>query len=295
MKAIDFNELRKLWPQEVAYADYPEQQYHELLALSSGKMGQLLDSAAHFRSSMQAGYVNSTSPALRFGSIFHKAVLEGPEFLARYRVMPEFSGKGAKAAKAEWIEAHSGAIIIDSQEEMDQLSGMMESVMEHPVSSALLRGAENRKEITGLFNHEGFRCKLRADIWRSDDVVVDLKTTACASENEFMKSAWNFRYPIQAAWYLNGASKISKRPVRTFAYIAVEKTKPYPVAVYTASAVFLTAGEKMIQMGLKRLNHALDTGFFGGYSQQAQELQLPPWGIRDLEEMERVDETLYTA
>ncbi len=89
--------------------------------------------------------------------------------------------------------------------------------------------------------------------------------------------------------------KICKRPVKTFAYIAVEKTPPYPVAVYTASPTFVESGERLVQIALKRFNQALDSGEFLAYSQQALDLQLPPWALRDLEELERVAEVIYTS
>jgi len=289
----DFNKFRKLWEREVAYADLPDTEYHSTIAMSAGQLKTLMDSAAHFKSLFLSPKGEPT-PAMRFGNICHKAILEGPEFRARYRIIPEFKGTGSKAAKADWMEENKNAILITEEEEI-QIAGMLESVMAHPVARALIEGCESRTEISGFFNHEGLRCKMRADIWRADDVIVDLKTTKCSAEREFTRDAWDLCYPIQPAWYLLGASKICKRPIRTFAYIAVEKSPPYPVAVYTASPTFIEAGERLVQIALKRFHQALDSGEFLAYSQQALDLQLPPWALRDLEEIERVSEIILSS
>lgn len=292
MKAsFDFKKFRDQWKEEVAYADLPDTEYHSTVAMSAGQLGKLMNSAAHFKSSFLEPK-NEPTPAMRFGSICHKAILEGPEFRARYRIMPEFKGTGSKAAKAEWCEENKDAIIITEDEEI-QIAGMLESVMAHPVARALIQGCEKRTEITGFFNHAGLRCKMRADIWRSDDVIVDLKTTRCAAEREFTRDAWSMHYPIQPAWYLLGASKICKRPITNFAYIAVEKTAPYPVSVFSATPPFIEAGEKLIEIALNRFNQALDSGEFLGYSQQAIDLHLPPYALRDLEDLERADQIIY--
>ena len=293
MKAFDFSQFTKPWEKEQAFANLPDERYHnDIVAMSSGQLKKIMESPAHFKSACLAGPGEPT-PAMRLGGIIHKAILEGPEFRRRYKIMPEFSGKGSKAAKEEWIAAHPGAIIISADEEQ-QIAGMLESVMAHPLSAALLSGCQDRIEISGFFNHQGVRCKMRADVWRKDDLIVDLKTTQSAAERDFMKDAWNLNYPIQASWYTMGAEKITKRR-HDFAYIAVEKTPPYPVAVYTAGAAFLTAGEKLVTISMNRFHEAMKSGRFRAYSDQAQELQIPVWAMRDLEELDRVETTLYAS
>lgn len=293
LKKFDFDLLLKPWETERAYKDLPEDDYHyNIVAMSSGKLGHLLDSPAHFEQSCLADRAEPT-PAQRFGSIFHKAVLEGPAFRKLFIVQPEFSGTGSKKAKAEWLEAHQGRIIIKTEEE-DQITAMCESILRHPTAAAILQGCAGRTEISGFFNYDGVRCKMRADVWRRDDMIWDLKTTQCAAPDEFARDAWNMRYPLQAHWYSLGAQKITKRR-HDFGYIVVEKKEPYPVAVYTAGAAYLTAGETLANMALKRFHAAMAAKRFRAYSDDAQELQIPAFAPRQLEDMEIAEATLYAS
>lgn len=289
-KEFDFSRFMVPWEKQGIYHGVPEEYYHDkVVAMSAGQLKTILDSPAHFQAACLKGRSEPT-PAMRFGSLAHKAILEGPEFLERHIVMPEFGGKGSKAEKADWIEKHKSRIIV-TEEELEDITGMLNSVLAHPVASKLLAGCGKRTEISGFFNLDGIRCKMRADIWRVDNLIVDLKTCQSAAELDFMKDAWSLRYPVQADWYTKGAEILTGQR-HDFAYIAVEKKRPWPVAVYTAGAVFLSAGEQLTNLSLARFREAMNTGKFKAYSEQAQELQVPPWAMRELEEIQRVEQTL---
>ena len=67
-------------------------------------------------------------------------------------------------------------------------------------------------------------------------LIVDLKTTMDASPDAFARTAANFNYPLQAAYYVDGlqaAGIASPDAVTSFVFLVVEKTPPYGVAVYT--------------------------------------------------------------
>lgn len=279
-----FKILRKPWEKNKLVANFPEDKYHPTMALSSGKLKRLLDSPLHFAASFDNE--GSDSDALRFGRLFHMALLEGERFRGNYIVMPEFEGKGSKKSKEEWLAHHKTAIIVKNRDEEKQIVGMLESVLRHKKGSELIAGQKEYKELTGFFNYRGYRCKIRIDILFNGQTVVDLKTAADASAKGFSRSALKYGYAMQAAWYLLGASLILKRPITSFKFLAVEKSPPYACNVFNVDDGFWSLGDRMVEIALKRLDRSFEIGEFESYSDEEQSLEIPPWEFRDIELIE---------
>lgn len=293
---MDFIEPYKIPWQNEEFRETAEDDYHSTAALSSGRIKALLQSPAHFKHAASQPYDPNAekTPAMRFGAIFHQAMLEGPKFLKNYVVPPKFEGEGSRKAKASWLaDLPQGAIVLKDQEELDQITEMMNSILAHPIAARLLSGGQ--RELSGFFNHRGIRCKIRIDIFQPKyDMLVDLKTTADASQSAFWRSAWDSQYPIQAAWYLLGASILMKRRMRHFSYIVVEKTPPYAVNVFGPDEAYIQAGETMIRWAMNLLLESIKTNRWPAYGEAANTLTLPPWGLRDLEDMaDRLGQSLF--
>lgn len=286
----DLKLYRQEWETQELRANYDEEKYHALSALSAGQIKLLLKSPAHFEAYVDGQDVDVTE-AMEFGAAFHKAVLEGPKFRDKYRVMPDFgdfrSSKNRETRDAWLNEQSPGTVVITADQEA-QITGMLKSLMGHEKIRNLITGNEGRTEVTGLFNHAGFRCKLRADMFTHQRFVVDLKTTRDASPIRFSQDAWRLRYGVQAAWYLRGISAVLGETLRTFAFVAIEKKPPYVCTLYTADEAILTAGDKLIDVALDRLKRSLDSGKFPGYSEEVSNFLLPAWAVAEIEEMERV-------
>jgi hypothetical protein len=292
----DFLQFTTPW-EEQKFLNMTDDEYHQrTIAMSSGKLKELLKTPAHFLSSLTVP--RKETPALRFGSIAHMAILEGPRFLEKYKVTPVFMGKTkdgrdsaqsgeAKAKKAQWLlDQPKGTIILEDQAELDQITGMLTAIMDHPTASFLIR--QGKPEVAGLFNHQGIRGKLKADILIEEhSIIADVKTCIDAAETPFTKAAWNNKYMIQAAWYLLGASIITGRKWDSFSYIAVEKTPPYAVAVHTCDVAYLTGGERMMEVALGRFKRCIEKGEWPGYPTAASVLTLPSYAMYEIESLER--------
>lgn len=294
-KEVDFGTFLRPWDKPRIIEGLADDHYHAEVALSAGQLKYLNEkSVAHFKHAMERGKKPPT-PAMKFGAMFHKAVLEGPEFLRLYKVMPEFTGLTkdgkmsaqsgvAKEKRAAWLlDQAPGTIIVEDMEEMDQITGMMESVLAHPTVKVLMK--DSQKELSGFFNLDGFRCKMRADIWTTLNRIVDLKTAMDSSSDGFSRSAWDNFYPIQAALYIKGANALGHR-VDSFDYIVVEKEPPYVTEVYSAEVEFISSGDFFIERGMKRLKQAIETDYWLPGPQQSKSLTIPPWAERRLQEME---------
>ena len=187
--------------------------------------------------------------------------------------------------RSRWRAENEGYTVL-SVDTYEQLLGMRDAIMAHPAASALLAG-EGVAEASVYWTDAatGELCRCRPDWWRKDGVLVDLKSTEDASPEGFAKSLVNYRYHVQAPWYLGGMTAAFEagqfpegwqRP-RAFAFIAVEKRPPYAVAVYVLDSESLEIGTRLMRADLDTLAECRRTGVWPGYGDTLQQLGVPQY------------------
>lgn len=186
---------------------------------------------------------------------------------------------------AEWTENNPGRIVL-SPEVWEQIHAMRDAVMAHPAARAVLT----------IMN----------------DVIGDLKTTEDASPEGFAKSMANYRYDVQAPYYLDGVKKALEQgkcipPVegasemsvywvdeatgvlcrcrpdwwrgypKNFVFIAVEKKPPYAVGVYVLDSASTDIGRAIYQHDLQVYAECLASDKWPGYGDLVQTINMPTW------------------
>lgn len=179
---------------------------------------------------------------------------------------------------SEWTENNPGRIVL-SPEQWDQLHAMAAAVHNHPAAGALLCSVPGEAEKSVYWNDPttGVLCRCRPDWWREDDVLVDLKTTDDASPEGFAKSMANWRYDVQAPFYMDGVKLATGRNVKAFVFIAVEKKPPYAVGVYVLDSASLDIGRAMYQNDLLVYAECLANDNWPGYGDKIQTINMPAW------------------
>ena len=228
-------------------------------------------------------YLHPTeTSATRFGSYFHRAVLDPKDLSEDFAIRPpgiDGRTKEGKAALAEWKAESEGKILLTEKADYDAIEGLRQAVREHPLASELLAAAA-RKESSGVFKHpDGQLGKLRIDLLTEYDgwsVICDLKTTKDASPRAFTRSITDYGYHLQAAYYLDGLNAIAPAD-RRFFIIACEKTPPYDCCVYEMDLVFIDAGRAAYKRYLEAWTRATETGIWPGYSMELETLEAPEW------------------
>lgn len=193
--------------------------------------------------------------------------------------------------RAAHAEAVKGRTLL-SRADAEAIEKMALSVRQHPASAWLFGHSDQRVESSVYWNDPstGVLVRCRPDLWLpSRRVIVDLKKTRDASLDAFMRDAHRFGYHRQAAQYLEGVSIATGEEYSTFVFVAVEDTPPYAVAVYVAGGEFLALGRREYRRNLDTYAACLKSGRWPGYSEKAQTLDLPPWGYKQLEEMEAAE------
>jgi len=257
--------------------------YHRHTAVSKSHLDQVARSPLHY----WARYLDPNrvepepTPAMVIGSALHTHVLELDTWDDRYVTCPDGIDRRTKQGKAEWesFSAASNGRTVLSKADAELVMKMGQAIYAHPAAAFLLQ-RPGQAERSYFWTDEAteLECKCRPD-WMTNDgqLIVDLKTTEDASPAGFRKSVANFRYHVQAAWYLDGLERATGQRPEQFIFICVEKKPPHAVAVYAASTEMIAAGERTAETDLARLALCKQTGEWPGYSNQIETIDLPPW------------------
>jgi hypothetical protein len=257
--------------------------YHAHAAISKSHLDQVAKSPLHYwaRYLDPNRVVPEPTPAMAIGSAVHTHVLELDQWDACYVSAPDGIDRRTKAGKAEWeafTAAATGRTVLPKAD-ADLVMRMAHSVFSHP-AAAMLLALPGKAETTHMWTDAatGLQCKCRPD-WLTDDgrLLVDLKTTEDASARGFAKSIAQWRYHVQASWYLDGIEQATGTRPEQFLFLCVEKKAPYAVAVYAADAEMIAAGAQAAARDLDVLATCKAAGAWPGYSDQIEPISLPPW------------------
>lgn len=261
----------------------PFQRYRDTDAISQSQLKWLQKSPLHYWSKFVDPAridVPLDTPALRFGTAVHTAILEPDRFQQEYVLGPQ-AAKSTKAWK-EAVAATDKALL--TPDEYAAIQGMSVSLLQHTAASKALFKSAGKNELSFFFElNNGLRVKCRVDRMLSSGYIVDLKTTADASANAFSKSCANFGYHIQAAFYIKVVELVTGKEPKGFAFVAVEKEPPYAVQVFKASTAMILHGMERVEQllaDLKMLHEIPGEGPWPSYSQRLVELDLPSWATR---------------
>jgi len=252
--------------------DLDETLYHaDANSLSSTGAKTILKSPALFRHQQQHP---EHKDVFDVGSAFHTKTLGvGPEIAVWDG--PSFYSKAGRAFQAEAREA--GKTPITAADDI-HTTGMAEAVKNSVAAPWLVGRCEVSAfapdPITGVMRRGRF------DIL-GDKFLADLKSTKDASPTEFAKSAANFRYHQQAAWYLDIAADLG-HPALGFAFIAVEKTPPYFLSVIELDEEALDLGRALNAKALETYARCVENDEWPGYTPSGfATVSLPAWAFKE--------------
>lgn len=165
------------------------------------------------------------------------------------------------------------------------MSGMLRAVSNDPLASNLLAGGECEQSFFWR-DHAGILRKCRTDlITANGEFVIDLKTTDDVSRPGFGRTIANFGYHVSAAWYLDVlAGLYGDDAPQGFAFIAVQKTRPFDVAVHYLTGEQIRLGRAIYRKYLSTLMRCMESGTWPGVANgEFVEAELPAWEMRKLE------------
>jgi PDDEXK-like domain of unknown function (DUF3799) len=259
-------------------------EYHQSYGISRSMLMEFKKSPYHYwhRYISEPRIKSEPTPDMIVGSAVHTLTLE-PEhfqdefFLLTTKTRPRRDSPGYKSM----IESAEGRMVITS-EEHEQAFLTYESIKADKRAFELLQDCKIEHSI--YFDHAitGLQCKVRPDAYYGG-IIIDLKTTADASERAFQNSALNYGYFLQAAMMFRAFESLEQK-MEKFVFLVAEKKPPYCVAIYTLSDEGLNYGLFLFNELMYALAQCKETNHWPGYP--IKELKLPGYLKFDEKELE---------
>lgn len=264
----------------------PMAQYLALDAIGSGRLGWLAVSPRHYAHMILQP--REETDATRIGTAVHVALLEPDLFLSTYALEPgpevaptAVKFRATNAYKSACAELERAGRIVLKVDEMADVLAMADSIRKHEVAAKLLERAPER-EVTGLWDQDGRRCRLRADLL-GDGILGDVKTTRSLARF----SPWVISdegYYRQAGLYSMGLERLG-RPIRHVYFIAVENTAPFDVGVFALEPDALRIGQLEVEQLLARLDECERSGCWPGMFPEVATATISNQLLEQLEEV----------
>ena len=255
------------------YDTYSNAEYHAADGISKSDLDLIHKSPAHYKAAR-----HEDTPALRFGTAFHCAVLENDRFNETYTIVE--GDRRTKVVKDSIKDAEAAGKIILTADDFNALMGMSQAVFKNPICAALLRGSLKEHSVFGEL--DGVRVKCRPDGWNAEKgVLFDLKSTEDASPEGFARTVAKYRYHVQDAFYRHVVASATNCDADdlSFIFVAVEKKPPFAVALYQLDELAALQGWVDAREDLRTYRYAETTGKWNGYSPRIETLSLPRWAV----------------
>lgn len=234
------------------------------------------------------------TPAMIFGTMVHKLLLEPESFPDEFAVVPDCDrrtkeGKAIYEAFMQSLEGHDVTLV--SSEDYQTALAMVEAAKASPYVERLLVG-EHEKAIVWADDLTGETCKSRLDSLgdvNGKPLIVDYKTTTDASTDEFMRTAIRLGYDFQAAFEIEAikhGTDICKDDDPIFVFIVQEKKAPYAVNILAADPLFIERGQNLFRELIGIYHDCKCTGEWYGYLGKFSSINnvtLPAWLAKELD------------
>lgn len=234
-------------------------------------------------------------PQYDFGHAAHKMVLgEGSQLFV---LDPTIHGRTkdgeiakVPAATSKWKLADAAAReagkLPITKANIDVAQRMAGIVHTNPVAARLL--AAGLPEVSGYWHdaETGVRCRFRPD-WLPDMpgrmICVDYKTAVSANPAAFAKSALDYGYHQQAAWYLDGLRECGISDDAAFLFVVQQKTSPFLVSLVQLEPEAVELGRRQNRRAIELFAKCQAERSWPGYGDGIHTVGLPGWAVSQIE------------
>lgn len=211
-------------PEPEIYAGVSHWDYLKINAVSRSLLSRF-DEAVEYVHAPQ----EPPSESMIFGTAYHAFVLDRDYFSERFVEGPRYRrSNDEKKLYRDLVEKHGGPEYIYRSSDLEKMEAMYDVLTKYPKSHVLLTN-DNPTELTVIFRHPttGLMCKIRIDkciVSSPNGWVIDLKTSKSVDPNKFAWSVKDYKYDLQAGFYILGCQLTEGlRHVNQFAIVAQEK------------------------------------------------------------------------
>ena len=187
----------------------------------------------------------------------------------------------ARAANVTPIKPKDEVIIRD----------MAAALRAHPLAAALFDPDHGKAEVPLYWTDPATGVPLRCRLdWLPEKrdgqrlVIPDYKTAESAHPEKFRKSAADYGYHRQAAWYLDALRECGLDDDPAFVFVVQEKHPPYLVQPIELDDIALHIGRNLNHQARALYAACMRTGHWPGYSEEVETVGLPEWYLAQHDE-----------
>lgn len=268
------------------YQGIPNEAYHASPGISKSGLWTLqTKSPAHFKFGER-----KETKAFDFGEACHLAIMEPNDFEKKVIRGPE-DRRGNKWKDQVEAAEINGRLLLTSGD-FDDVLAIRDAVHSDPWINSIVTGGKPLIEASGYWIDEesGELCRCRPDFYREDlRGILDVKSATSAHPDNFARAVINYGYHAQEPFYSDGWRSLGK-PVDWFAFLTVEKDKPFAFAVYELPPSIVEEGRAMMRQALNTYAECRKANRWPAYGEGVQELEFKRWAYRLTEAPNALDE-----
>ena len=185
------------------------------------------------------------------GTAVHALTLEPEKELVRCG--PET--RRGNAWKEAYAEAEADGVTLLPEKEFYQAQDIAHSLLAHPEAKDILTADDKICEASIFVTHPELKLdlKIRPDIFvPSMGVMADVKTTQSSVPSQFARQVFSYGWHIQGAFY-KLCAELAGWEVDSFAFLSVEKERPYTAHVHYLSPELLDHGTHIVEATLEQI------------------------------------------
>lgn len=276
--------------------DVTNYQYHTGEGISQSSLKYVRQSPKHYWAKFlsEQGIEDKKTNSMQLGTDVHCALLEPELFEQNYIIIPDdapkkptslqIKAKNPSTATLEQIEwwddftKLAGNKTIITQDDWLTCVNIRETVLNHPVAGVWFRSGKAEQTFYNADPDTGLLLKCRPDFMNDNGVMIDLKKTINASTSEFGRTAANYGYHIQAAFYVDLMANLYGDAPDLFVFVAVEEAFPHAVNVLFIDEDDLEIGRTIYKRDLMTILECTERNYWPDYCDtEMNRLWLPSW------------------
>ncbi len=153
---------------------------------------------------------------------------------------------------------------------------MANAIVNHPHALDLIVDAKYEQSYFWKDPESGLMVKARPDILHLN-MIVDLKTIACADSRPYQRAMVDSGYHIQAALVREGIYQLTGKDIPNCINLCIEKVYPWSIGIKIISEAALDEGRKEFKEILMDMRNAFDNNYFPDY--EIETVELPRWAM----------------
>lgn len=212
--------------------------YHQRSEISASMLKLMDESWRVFEASCITRLMRREPTAsMELGTAVHTAALEPQRYELDYVIQPDGCNDRRTKVYKEWSETIHASQTIIKQETAATVKKCVTALRSHPmIDLALEADGSVERSCFWTCPKTEVPCKFRPDkIVPNSGIILDIKTMRQCTERQFNYDCRDYRYGLQAAHYLAGASEVYGEQEWVFIFAAVETSPPFRSRAFVLS------------------------------------------------------------